>query len=175
MATQPTATALLDAPELPRANTPREQGQERFPPERFVTVPDVPVWAEHTTTLPDGRTVHFGRRELEQIIARCNRRIQETGDYATVTIGHTSPDPSAPQPPVVGFAGPFRLGVMGDPPRYVVLADMHLYREHADVLRRYPRRSPELWIAPDPQEMFLDPIALLGGETPRLDAAADVH
>ncbi len=171
MATTQTTTAVLDpqADRLPRANTPQERGQKRFPPEEFVRIPDVPIWAEHTTTLPDGRTIHFDREKLEQIIDRCNRRIEETGDYATVTIGHSSPRIGGPQPPVVGFAGPFRLGVMGDPPRYVVLADFHLYREHADVLKRFPRRSPELWLADDPSEMFLDPIALLGAETPRLD------
>lgn len=178
---------------LPRANV--RQPEEAFSEELFHTVPNVAVFKEHQTvrttcgecggTVRGGactqcgqpaRMLRISRNELAAIAERCNRRIRETGDYAALTIGHTpSPDEAAkgaPQPEVVGFAGPFRLGVLGQPGQrqlYAILADCHIYRDKTDVLRKYPRRSPELWLEDRYEEMFLDPIALLGAEAPRLD------
>jgi len=140
----------------------------RFPGDRFVLVRNVPVFVEHTAKLSDGRVIHFGPKELEAIVERCNRRIEETGDYATITLGHTPrPGENKPQPEVVGFAGPFRLGEYRGRP--AILADFHIWRDQVEKLRKYPRRSPELWLEERVEEMFLDPIALLGAETPRMD------
>jgi hypothetical protein len=157
-----------------KANT-RQPGN--FSADEFVTFRDVPIFAEHETTAKDGRKLRFTRTELEMIAARCNRRISETGDYAAVTIGHT-PDPRVAEihpgsiPPVVGFAGGFKIGVLGQRgqrQRYAILADLHIYKEDAGRVKKFPRRSPELWLEDKYEEMFLDPIALLGAEAPRLD------
>lgn len=143
-------------------------GGHPFSAERFFTVRDVPVLIEHETTAKDGRKLHFGQPELDAVCRRCNQRIEETGDYAAVTLGHTpEPGQQKPEPPVVGFAGPFRLGKVGE--KWAVLADMHLYREDVERVRKYPRRSPELWLEKTYDRMFMDPIALLGAEAPRLD------
>jgi len=90
-------------------------------------------------------------------------------------VGHT-PDPAdaptAPPKPLVGLAGPFRLGLLqqpGQPPKWAILADCHIQRRYAHVLQDYPRRSPELWVEDCYEKMYLDPIALLGAEAPRLD------
>jgi hypothetical protein len=153
---------------LPRANT-RNDG---FPEDEFVLMENIPVFAEHETTARNGRKLRFRREELEAIVERCNRRIRETGDYAAITIGHTpEPGEGHDQPPVVGFAGPFRLGLLGEPgqrQRYAILADMHVYIDKADVLKEHPRRSPELWLEDDYDQMYLDPISLIS-EPPRLD------
>jgi len=155
---------------LPEANV--KYGE--FPATEFVTMQDVPVFAEHETTTKDGRKLNFGRAELQAVADRCNRRIEQTGDYAAITLGHT-PDPSSPnqqQPEVVGFAGPFRVGLAGAPGqrlRYAVLANFHIYKEDVDKVRKHPRRSPELFVEDTYDDMFLDPIALLGAEAPRLD------
>lgn len=149
--------------------------REKFSPDEFVVLRSVPVFAEHETTAKDGRQLRFGRDELQAIVDRCNRRIQETGDYAAVTIGHT-PDPQearkgAPQPEMVGYAGPFRLSTIGPPgkERYAIEADFAIYREDYPKIKKHPRRSPEVWLEDSYEEMFLDPIALLGAEAPRLD------
>lgn len=140
----------------------------------FVTRRDVPVFAEHETVTKDGRPLKFGQVELQAVADRCNRRIEQTGDYAAITLGHT-PDPNSPnqqQPEVVGFAGPFKVGVVGAPgqrTRYAILADFHIYKEDAAKIKKYPRRSPELFVEDTYQEMFLDPVALLSAEAPRLD------
>ena len=156
---------------LPQANV-RPAGQ--FSDREFQNIPNVPVFAEHETTAQDGRKLRFTRIELQAVVDRCNRRIAENGDYAALSLGHTpSPDdPHGQMPEVVGFAGPFRLGQIGQPgqrQRYAILADFHVFREDAGRIKKYPRRSPELWLEDKYEEMFLDPIALLSSEAPRLD------
>ena len=78
-------------------------------------------------------------------------------------IGHT-PDPQggeAPQPELVGYAGPFRLGTIGEGERkcWAILADFHVFRNDLAKVRKHPRRSPELCLEDSYEEMFLDPIA----------------
>lgn len=139
-----------------------------FPEDRFVNIEGVPVFIAHQGRLSDGRQVEFGPEELAAIVENCNRRIQQTGDYAVITLGHTPrPGENKPPPEVVGFAGPFRLGEFGGRP--AILADFHIFQEFKDVLRRYPRRSPEFRLLEDLKQVHLDPIALLGAEPPRLD------
>lgn len=139
-----------------------------FPDQEFLNVRDVPVFVAHAATLSDGREVTFGPEELQAIVENCNRRIAETGDYAVITLGHTpAPGEHKPEPMVVGLAGPFRLGRFAGKP--AILADFHIFREHQDVLRKYPRRSPEFRLVGDLTQTHLDPIALLGAEPPRLD------
>lgn len=151
----------------------RYAGEQEFPEGEFVTLKQVPVFAEHQTKARDGRNLKFGKKELEALAKRCNRRIEETGDYAAITLGHTAEpgDSQAKQPEMVGFAGPFKVGLIGPKgkQRYAVLADFHVHAEDYPKLKKYPRRSPELWLEDRYEEMFLDPIALLGAEAPRLD------
>lgn len=158
---------------MPQGNV-RTSGD--FPEDRFVTVENVPVFAEHETTARDGRQIKFGYDELKAVCDRCNRRIAESGDYAAITIGHTpSPEEKASgalDPEFIGMAGPFRMGVVGREgarQRYAILADLHFYRDDYEKIKKYPRRSPELWLEDRYEDMFLDPIALLGAECPRLD------
>lgn len=161
------ATAELTEPvsELPEANV-RPAGQ--WPEEEFVSIPDVAIFAEHETTTKSGRPLRFGPAELKAVADCCNRKIRATGDYAAIAIGHTSDTPGPRDPEVIGFAGPFRLGVLPDG-RHAILADFHVFREDFPRLKKYPRRSPELWVEDAYEDMSLDPICLLGAEAPRLD------
>jgi hypothetical protein len=167
-------TPLVAEAEIPRANIRAASG-DSFPDDAWLNIRDVPVFAEHATSTQAGRELAFGRRELAALAANCNRRIRDTGDYAGIVIGHT-PDPAAAPHaapmPLIGLAGPFRMGLIqlaGGQPKWAILADFHVRREHAAALRDYPRRSAELWVEDAYEEMYLDPIALLGAETPRLD------
>ncbi len=166
------STATLERP--PRQATTRPpaapSGNGRFPDDMWLNIPGVPVFAEHETTTQRGTAIKFGRRELELVAANCNRRIRETGDYGGISIGHTSESADATAMPLVGLAGPFRVGRLpGDNARWAILADLHVRREYANAVRNFPRRSAELWLADRYEDMYLDPIALLGAETPRLD------
>lgn len=166
------ALAGIEKGALPRGNI--RGAAAAFDPAQFTTVPNVPVFAEHQTKARDGRQLVFGADELRQVCERCNRRIRETGDYAAVVIGHTSDptDPVQKEPELIGFAGPFRLGIIGEDgqrQRYAILADFHVFKADLPKFLKHPRRSPELWLEDSYEEMFLDPIALLGAEAPRLD------
>ena len=148
--------------------TQPRKANDPFPEEKFLKIPGVVVFTEHRTRLRDGRPAVYDRETLERIAANCNRRIDETGNYAAVCIGHTSPENS--DKPLIGFAGPFRVEERNG--KAVLVCDFHILRDEVDNLARYPRPSPEVWIPEDgfdPDRIFLDPIAMLGAETPRLD------
>src|SRR5690606_20070325 len=149
---------------------------DQFSDDEFEVIENVPTFAEHVTTTPGGRKLKFGPEELQAVANRCNQRIEETGDYAVCCIGHTpSPEAKAkgaPDPDVIGFVGPFKLGRMRRPNggwRYFILARYRIFKSELERFRRHPRRSPELWIEDRYEDMFLAPIALLGAEPPRLD------
>ena len=135
-------------------------------PDDYVVLEDRPVWKEHIA--PDG--THFGRAELQRVIDRCNERIADTGDFSGVVIRHTTDDGSR-DPKLIGFAGPFKLGRVGNlKPKWAILAKLWIYREDQHELRRYPRLSVEYWSSKkDPTGGYFDPISLLGAETPELD------
>lgn len=130
----------------------------------------MPIFVEQTTrSQATGRLLEFRRRELEAIAKRCNRRVTETGDCAGICLGHI-PGPSASgatMPEKVGEADAFKVGRFGD--KWAILADLHIYREDLPRVKKYSRRSPELWLAQDYAEMFFDPICLLAAEVPRMD------
>lgn len=159
--------AVLD--NLPQANV--RDPRKGFDRAKYVRVDNVPVFAEHVTRDNEGRTLRFGPAELKQLADSCNRRIQANGDYAAVIVGHTSSKTDAVQrhPEVIGYAGPFLLGVQGfgAAKKYVILATFWIRRDRVAIYNAYPRRSAELWI--QGANSFLDPIALLGGDPPRLD------
>jgi hypothetical protein len=164
-----------DAPQ--REAFPDANVRSPFEPDgQFHVVENVPIFCEHTTVAKDGRTLVFDYTNLKKVSDCCNRRIQTRGNYATIIIGH-SPDPALVRagkiknPPAVGFAGPFRMGLLGFGPDQVwcILARMRFFLHAWAEAQTYPNRSPELWLMPSYDEMFLDPIALLGAETPRLD------
>lgn len=147
---------------------------EKFPDSEFVTVRDVPIFAEHETTDSRGMRVKYGKRELAGIVARCNERILDTMDFAPLSNGHTPTqemmNAGATMPDVLGYVGPFRLGMIGRKnPRYAIFADEHYHKSDVEKVRRLPRRSPEVWLEEKVEDRILDPIAALGAETPRLD------
>jgi hypothetical protein len=140
----------------------------------FVTRANRPIFPEHTTRGPDGSVQRYDRAALAAIVDRCNRRILDTGDLAAMSAGHT-PTPAQqatgmPMPDLVGFTGPFRLGQIGSTtPRWCIFADEHIFKDDYSRVLKMPRRSPEVWLEPRMEDRILDPVAVLGAETPRLD------
>lgn len=131
---------------------------------------DVPVFVEHQRALRTGRTLCFTRKELQKVVDRSNKRINDTGDFAPVVIGHTSNDPYAPKPPKIGWAGPFKLGWLNkNKDKYAILADFRIEKDKVPLLKEYPRRSAEIWAEEKYEDMYLDPISLLGADTPWAD------
>lgn len=186
---RPTTLDPFTTANVPVANVrPRND----FPETEFVNRPNVPVFTEHETTCTSGRyqgrRLKFSYSELLAVAQRCNRRIEERGDYAGITAGYHTPPREliwkgeAVMPPLVGFAGPFRMGQIdtGNGGRiWAILADFHFFREsywvrlpngqQISIEKQYPRRSAELWLEERYADMFLDPITLLSADAPRLD------
>lgn len=147
-------------------------GPRDFPASEFVNF-SRPVFAEHTTKDREGNPVVYDRYALQAMCDTMNQRIRETGDYSAISIGHTPDMEQMAQgmkmPPLVGFAGPFKVAPLGQTGRYAIYADCHVRRDKLDVVKDHPRVSPEVWLTADIRKRFLDPIALLGAEAPRLD------
>src|SRR5271168_2452804 len=79
-------------------------------PTKWVTVESVPLLDEHEMTNEDGQPVAYvGKQELEQIAHNNNRKVRETGDPATLILGHTSDDPQAPEKPAQGFVVNYKV------------------------------------------------------------------
>jgi len=150
-------------------------------PSRFCIEHDVPVFDEHEVEEPDPdnpseyRTIRYSRDVLQAMCDTMNARIENTGDYTAICLGHTpTPDErrrGIPQPPLVGFCGPFYVGTIGEKqPRAAIIAqDWGIFHDDVDRARKHPRRSVEVWREADPYERYIEPIALLGAETPRRD------
>lgn len=147
----------------------------KFGESEYEHIRDVPIWAEHELSGRNGQPIKFDLSQLQAICDRCNYRIADTGDFSALTLGHT---PTKEQrlngvtqmPDVVGWSGPFRLGMVGNVnPRWAIFADEHHRKDSLEDIKRSPRRSPEVWLHPDPSKRFMDPIAALGADAPRLD------
>lgn len=136
----------------------------------FVVFRDVPVWKEHVNRHDFAQPVEFDRAALQRICDRCNERIEDTGDHAVLIVRHND-DSGEYEPPVVGYAGPFRMGMVGrKDPKHAILADFRVYKEDAERVKRYPRVSVEYMASKrDPKGGYFDSIALLGSEAPELD------
>lgn len=138
--------------------------------DEYAVFENVPVFVEHQRALKDGRTLQFGKKELQCVIDRSNQRITETGDFAPIVIGHTSNEPTAIKPPKIGWAGPFKLGwLTSAKDKYAILCDFRIEKDKVGLLKEYPRRSAEIWAEERYEDMYLDPISLLGAETPWSD------
>jgi len=154
-----------------------DKGQRQFPAARFRHFPPRCVFVEHTVPanpelgLP--RQV-YGCAELLKLVDWANYRILNANSFSVLSEGHTpTRDELAsgrPMPDVLGYAGPFYLGQYGDvDPRWAIYADEWIHHADLDRFERRQRRSPEIWVG-DPLECrTMDPIAVLGAETPRLD------
>jgi len=138
---------------------------------KWYTVKNVPLLDEHIMTDDDGKPVaHVRRNDLIEISRNNNNRVRETGDPATLILGHTSDDPQAPEKPAKGFAVNYKVLPFKRDPKtgkiiYAVHSDYKLRHKHAHLIEDFPRRSVELWW----NKKELDPIALLGGTTPERD------
>lgn len=136
----------------------------------FVVFEHVAVFDEHIGD--DG--VHYDRGLLGHIAENCNRRIRRTGDWCPVVVAHTRDmdDKTSvnDDPPVIGLAGPFYVGTIDDEhPRACIFGTFWIFPENEQQFLRNPRRSVEIWPEDKPENRYFDPIAVLGGETPRRD------
>ncbi|CAM6002962.1 unnamed protein product [Sphagnum balticum] len=139
-------------------------------PNKWVTVPDVPLLDEHEMTNDEGKPVAYvGKDVLEEIAHNNNRKVLDTGDPATLILGHTSDDPRAKEKPAQGFVVNYKVKPFKRNPDgqviYAIHGDYKLRPNKAHLIEEYPRRSVELWW----HKKDIDPIAMLGGSSPERD------
>lgn len=123
--------------------------------EDYVIVDDVPIFDEDELNPTE---------KLMRICEVNNNRIMDTGDKIPLVIGHTTEGATEKeQPEIVGWASNLKLGTIGNlNPRSVITATWEILKDCADEVKKYPRRSIELWL----DDYIIDPIALLGASRP---------
>jgi len=128
-----------------------------------------PFFVLREGTIQDERTggqVHLDRKRLQAIADTQNNRIATTGDATPIIIGHTKRNKfESEQPKLTGWATRFEVAPFFNTGKYGVRAIPWSKPENINKFDEYPRRSAELWTDPD----LIDPISLLGANTPRLD------
>jgi hypothetical protein len=153
-------TCLPDLKKAPRIEFDADSGE-------FDTIESVPLFDAHDGK-EEGLDIKFDADLLGQIVDQCNARIRDTGDLVPVTDRHTSDDPGAPEPEILGYAGNFKLGEIGEEnPRPCIYADLKIYKNKMALAKQLPRRSIELW--PD---LVIDPVVLKKAEQPAIDSVA---
>jgi hypothetical protein len=159
--------AVWNAWDMANPGTERYQAQQKFAGYRHL--PSVCHFTEHTINTRSGPFV-VGPNELSAICKNLNRRSREVGLYPALIDKHTSNDPSAGEPQIVGYSGCFRIGMIGDQQqKYSIFGDEFHKPRYIGVVDQKPRRSVELMRYADSSRNFFDPIACLGAEAPRLD------
>jgi len=135
--------------------------------EVYAVYHSVPIFKEHTGS--DG--TEYTQELLQHIADNNNDRIEETGDYCPIVGWHTPSDndPSK-DPPIIGFAENFRVEKFGKKsPKWCIYATFKIRKDKHGYFRDHPRRSVEIWPEDKPENRYIDPIAVLGAETPRQD------
>lgn len=138
-----------------------------LPPGEYITKHDVFVLDPHTLKNRSGETlVDVTESMLRKIAENQNKRVAETGDATPLVIGHTKDDAHEhEQPEVVGYATNWSVKKFFKTGKHALACTFHLFKKSADKVRKYPRRSVELWL----DSLTIDPISLLGATTPERD------
>lgn len=140
-------------------------------PDKYIIRSNVPILDEHVIRDEDGNPIaKIDEKRLHHIAERNNKRIVETGDWIPIVVGHTKGEPGdyvpeEEQPEIVGYAGNLTVGKFKRTGRKALHATFKFFKDKVDKIRKYPRRSIELWLT----DWKIDPISLLGATTPERD------
>lgn len=167
----------------PNARELQAKAREQFPADKFVHAGPRCVFVEHTVPASrDGSRgeIKYGRNELQHLVNWANYRIRNAGNFAAISDGHTPSREEkvngVPDPDVLGYAGPFYLGLLGDvDPRWAIYADEWVHAQDLPRFMKLQRRSPEVWANEPMESRTMDPIAALGSATPCLDSGMNPY
>ena len=165
----------------PEASELNRKSAGQFPANEFTHFGPRCIFLEHT--VPEGENrerIVYNQANLLKLVNWANHRIADSNTFAAISDGHTpSEDERAaglPMPDVLGYAGPFYLGLLGDrEPKWAIYADEWVHNSDLDRFKKLQRRSPEVWCGEPMERRTLDPIAALGAETPRLDSGMNAY
>lgn len=147
----------------------KQLAAQKFTPDRYAFSPAHCHFAEHDKVEPNGQTRHIGLQDLVTILNENNSQILDRENFQAITLGHTSDHPAAKDPDVIGFAGPYRLGMIGhEKPVFAIFGDEYHRKDRLPEIQSAPRRSIELNTLRSTGQRWFDPIAALGAKAPRL-------
>jgi uncharacterized coiled-coil protein SlyX len=147
----------------------RQIASQKFPTDRYEFSPAHCHFAEHDKVEPSGNVKRVGVNDLIQILQENNSQILDRENFQAITLGHTSDHYAAKDPDVIGFAGPYRLGMIGhEKPVFAIFGDEYHRRDRINDIQSAPRRSIELNTLRSTGQRWFDPIAALGAKAPRL-------
>lgn len=177
------ATVLRAWCRSPNAKALFDKAADRFPSNKFVHFGPRCVFIEHTVAADPERqrsAIVYDRKAMQHLVDWANYRIADSGTFAAISEGHTPSEDErsagAVMPDVLGYAGPFYLGQLGDlDPKWAIYADEWVHRDDVARFEKRQRRSPEVWIDEPIERRTMDPIAALGAETPRLDSGMNAY
>lgn len=161
----------------------RDKAAAMFPADKFEHFGPRCIFLEHTVPESgDGSRpeIHYGQKELQKLVDWANYRIRNSENFAALSDGHTpSQDEKAAgaqDPEVLGYSGPFYLGLLGDmKPQWAIYADEWVHTGDVPRFEKLQRRSPEVWANEPIEQRTMDPIAALGAATPRLDSGMNPY
>jgi len=171
----------------------RQTAQERFSEDRFThygprciflshTIPEVAEERDENdeVTQPGREGTVYDRKNLQKLVDYANYRIRNADHFAALSEGHmpTSDEKRAGQgdAEVLGYAGPFYIGLFGnEKPQWSIWCDEWVHNEDVAKAEKLQRRSPEIWCKEPIERRTMDPIAMLGSETPRLDSGMNLY
>lgn len=132
-----------------------------------ITKTNVPILDEHILFDEEGKELaHIDESRLKKIAALANQRVRDTGDMVPIIIGHTKDNTDEEeQPEIVGYASNFKVSKFFKTGRKALTATFKFFKKYLSKIRKYPRRSIELWL----NDWKIDPISLLGATTPERD------
>ena len=138
-----------------------------LPPGEYINKEDVFVLDPHTLKNSSGQTlVNVTESMLKKIADNQNKRVRETGDATPLVIGHTRDEAHEhEQPEVVGYATNWKVKKFFKTGKSALACTFHVFKKSVDKVRKFPRRSVELWL----DSLTIDPISLLGATTPERD------
>lgn len=161
----------------------RDKARLQFPEGNYQSAGTRCVFLEHTVpAAEDGSrpAINYNRGALEKLVNWANYRIRNADMFSAISDGHTpTPEEASAgkqQPDVLGYAGPFYIGLLGDvDPQWAIYADEYVHADDVPKFAKLQRRSPEVWVNEPIDRRTLDPIAALGSATPRLDCGMNPY
>ena len=172
----------------------RNEAKERFGPDKFTqygprcvflshTIPEIAEEVDESTgelIRPGREGTVYNRENIQHLVDYANYRIRNAGQFAALSEGHMptmeEKKTGRPDADVLGYAGPFYIGEFGNQkPQWAIFCDEWVHNEDVPKAEKLQRRSPEVWCKEPIERRTMDPIAMLGSETPRLDSGMNLY
>lgn len=167
--------------ESPEAVELNEKAESRFTPDEYTHFGPRCIFLEHIVpAMGESEEIPYGRDNLLKLVNWANHRIADSETFAAISEGHTPSEEERAagheMPEVLGYSGPFYLGLLGDrEPKWAIYSDEWVHNADLEKFKKLQRRSPEVWCSEPMERRTMDPIAALGAETPRLDSGMNAY